>query len=301
MTETDQGTKQAPAPTKLGHIRLPIEPTPEMISAAWKYGNELTKEAPDPVRAYRAMVLVGIGQADQAPDIVSGSVLVSLGTSMANLARRHLQEHGQDTNVARRLDLAIRNWECLVGSRGLDDADSGLAVLEGKLLSTEQSLVKQNAEVDELRAQLLEQQTHLNEATRLLEQSVDAESVDLVERIKALPPVPVPNIEPVEWYDVVDLPAYEPGAQYLILAADQHHPCTEVNRLQPDNKRWFRGDLTGELFTLDDIEAWRPLKEHQPPTGWVPCTPEWLKCGGDCANAPRWFDGKIGNHFHPKI
>lgn len=272
-----------------------------MIAAAWKYGNETTSDAPDPVYAYRAMVRAGVGQAAQEPNIVPGSFLVTLGTSLANLARRHLQEPGQDNRLTRRLDLAIRNWTCLVGSRGLDDTDGGLAVLEGKLLSTEHSLVKQNAEVEELRAQLLEQQKHLKEATRLLEQSADGESVDLVARIKSLPPVTVPNIEPVEWYDVVDLPAFKPGERYLMLAADNHHPCTEINRLELNEKRWFRGDHTGDLFTLDDIEAWRPIKDHKPPTGWVPCTPQWLQSGGDCAKAPRWFDGKIGNHFHPKI
>ncbi|MHC5194914.1 hypothetical protein ACYSUW_14265 [Pseudomonas frederiksbergensis] len=301
MTETAQGMPKDAEPAQIAYVWLPTEPSPEMIAAAWKYGNETTSDAPDPVYAYRAMVRAGVAQTAQEPNIVPRGLLVTLGTSLANLARQHLEERGQDNRLTRRLDLAVRNWACLVGSRGLDDTDGGLAILEGKLLSTEQLLVKQNAEVDELRAQLQEQQTHLNEATRLLEQSVDGESVDLVARIKSLPPVPVPNIESVEWYDVVDLPAYEPGAQYLILAVDDHHPCTEANREHADEKRWFRSSLTGSLLSEDDIEAWRPIKDHLPPFGWVSCSPQWLMNGGDCAKAPRWFDGKIGNHFHPPV
>lgn len=286
MTETAQGMPLDAEPAQIAYVWLPTEPSPEMIAAAWKYGNEATSDAPDPVYAYRAMVRAGVAQTAQEPNIVPVGMLLTLGTSLANLARRHLQEPGQDNQVTRRLDLAIRYWAGLVGSHGLDDADGGLAVLE---------------EVDHLRAQLLEQQTHLNEAVRLLEQSEESDCVDMVARIKALPPVPVPNIEPVEWYDVVDLPAYEPGRQYLMLAADDHHPCTEVKREDSDKKRWFRGNLTGDLFTLDDIEAWRPIKDHQPPAGWVCCSPQWLQNGGDCAKAPRWFDGNIGNHYHPKI
>ncbi|MDF9778857.1 hypothetical protein [Pseudomonas baetica] len=152
-----------------------------------------------------------------------------------------------------------------------------------------------------LEKKLLEQQTLLTEAVRFLEQSAEGECVELVLRIKSITPASVPSVEPVEWFDVVDLPAYEPGARYLMLAADEHHPCTEVKRDDSNKKRWFRGDLTGELISIDDIEAWRPIKEHQPPTGWVCCSPQWLLNGGDCAKAPRWYDGKIGNHFHPKV
>lgn len=150
-----------------------------------------------------------------------------------------------------------------------------------------------------LETKLLEQQNLLNEAARLLEQSGQVDSLALAARIKSLANEPITNVDPVEWYDVVDLPAYEPGAEYLMLAADQHHPCTEANREHPDEKRWFRSSLTGGLISIDEVEAWRPIKDHQPPTGWVACSPAWLNAGGNCAKAPRWFDGKIGNHFHP--
>lgn len=159
------------------------------------------------------------------------------------------------------------------------------------------------ADVEQLRAQLLEQQKLLNEAVRLLAQSADGESADLVARIKGLglAPTLVPSIESVEWYDVVDLPWYEPGAKYLIQAKDEHHPCTETSRISAEEKRYFRSSLTGELLSIDDIEAWRLIKDHQPPAGWVACSPHWLNNGGDCAKAPRWFDGKIGNHYHPPV
>lgn len=36
-----------------------------------------------------------------------------------------------------------------------------------------------------------------------------------------------------------------------------------------------------------------------PPAGWKPCSPELLESGVDCATAPRWSQGSIGNHWHP--
>lgn len=35
------------------------------------------------------------------------------------------------------------------------------------------------------------------------------------------------------------------------------------------------------------------------PKGWVPCSPEWIEAGGDCASAPRVVVGALGNHYHP--
>lgn len=37
------------------------------------------------------------------------------------------------------------------------------------------------------------------------------------------------------------------------------------------------------------------------PAGWVVCSPEWINAGGKCAEAPRWFNGPIGQHFHPPV
>jgi hypothetical protein len=37
------------------------------------------------------------------------------------------------------------------------------------------------------------------------------------------------------------------------------------------------------------------------PEGWVPCSPEWLDAGGDCANAPRVWNEGHKNHFHPPV
>lgn len=39
-----------------GYVLVPVEPTAEMISAAWRYGDG--DEAPDPVYAYRTMLAV---------------------------------------------------------------------------------------------------------------------------------------------------------------------------------------------------------------------------------------------------
>ena len=32
---------------------------------------------------------------------------------------------------------------------------------------------------------------------------------------------------------------------------------------------------------------------------WVPCTPEWINQGGDCAKSPRVWNAKECNHYHP--
>lgn len=34
---------------------------------------------------------------------------------------------------------------------------------------------------------------------------------------------------------------------------------------------------------------------------WVPCTPDWIAGGGDCASAPRLWCGAELNHYHPKV
>jgi hypothetical protein len=35
------------------------------------------------------------------------------------------------------------------------------------------------------------------------------------------------------------------------------------------------------------------------PADWVPCTPEWINQGGDCAKSPRVWNAKECNHYHP--
>jgi hypothetical protein len=35
------------------------------------------------------------------------------------------------------------------------------------------------------------------------------------------------------------------------------------------------------------------------PADWVPCTPEWISQGGDCDKAPRVWNAKECNHYHP--
>lgn len=158
--------------------------------------------------------------------------------------------------------------------------------------------ITMESSVSFLERKIIEQRILLDEAVLLLEQSGTADGAALAARIKSLSTDTVSCVKPVEWFDVEDLPAYEPGAQYLILAADVHHSCTEQNQ---QLQRWFRDNETGQLLTLEDIEAWRPQKDQQPPAGWVACSPAWLKAGGKCGDAQRWYDGKIGNHYHPPV
>lgn len=303
MTDISQAAEPGAHPAATTNLLVPKEPTAEMIAAAWKYGDYAKSDAPDPVYAYKAMVAVGASQVEQnmAPTQTSVSVLIAAGSSLANLARRYVEEHGQDNRLTQRLDLSRRNWEVLVGSRAQNATEVELTVLEGKLAGMEELLSERDDENATLRGKLIEQQTLLNEAARALAQVPLGATVDVIDRINALEALPVPETKPVEWFDVVDLPAYEPGAQYLILAADEHHPCTELEKHLEGDKRAFRSSLTGCIVYIEDIEAWRPLKDHQPPAGWVCCSRQWIQQGGKCGEAPRWYDGKIGNHYHPSV
>lgn len=55
----------------VGWKLVPVEPTNEMIRMAWKYGDHLKSDAPDPVYAYRAMLAAApvppAAQVDQEP------------------------------------------------------------------------------------------------------------------------------------------------------------------------------------------------------------------------------------------
>lgn len=37
------------------------------------------------------------------------------------------------------------------------------------------------------------------------------------------------------------------------------------------------------------------------PKGWVPCSPEWIKAGGNCGGAPRIWCEEEKNHYHPQV
>lgn len=50
----------------------------------------------------------------------------------------------------------------------------------------------------------------------------------------------------------------------------------------------------------------QPAAEHSgcpghPPEGWQVCSPSLLEAGVDCATAPRWASGSIGEHWHPPV
>jgi hypothetical protein len=45
-----------------------------------------------------------------------------------------------------------------------------------------------------------------------------------------------------------------------------------------------------------------PVNGDWTPVGdWVPCSPAWLEDGGDCAQAPRIYNHKTCNHYHPPV
>ena len=37
------------------------------------------------------------------------------------------------------------------------------------------------------------------------------------------------------------------------------------------------------------------------PNHWVPCSPEWINKGGNCASAPRLWNAVECNHYHPTV
>jgi hypothetical protein len=37
------------------------------------------------------------------------------------------------------------------------------------------------------------------------------------------------------------------------------------------------------------------------PNHWVPCSPEWITKGGNCATAPRLWNAVECNHYHPTV
>lgn len=41
--------------------------------------------------------------------------------------------------------------------------------------------------------------------------------------------------------------------------------------------------------------------DQNPPLNWKPCSPELLQSGVNCATAPRWSAGPVGQHYHPPI
>lgn len=40
---------------------------------------------------------------------------------------------------------------------------------------------------------------------------------------------------------------------------------------------------------------------QNPPLNWKACSPELLQSGVNCATAPRWSAGPIGQHYHLPI
>jgi hypothetical protein len=68
----------------------------------------------------------------------------------------------------------------------------------------------------------------------------------------------------VEWRDMVTLPDYQPGSRYLMLAAGDHHPCTEIEKTYTEEKRWFRSDMDGTMHLVDFIEGWVPIPAEEP-------------------------------------
>lgn len=70
----------------------------------------------------------------------------------------------------------------------------------------------------------------------------------------------------VEWRAMSTLPDYQPGSRYLMLAAGDHHPCTEIEKTYAEEKRWFRSDMDGTMHLVDFIEGWRPIPEEVTPS-----------------------------------
>lgn len=53
-----------------------------------------------------------------------------------------------------------------------------------------------------------------------------------------------------------------------------------------------------DLARAASLEA-RKVAMRKPPTGWSPCSPEWISAGGDCRTAPRYVANDEHSHWHP--
>lgn len=71
-------------------------------------------------------------------------------------------------------------------------------------------------------------------------------------------------------------------------AAQKSHPPRMVAALQ-------------EKEAMDPSHSADDAEDVTPPLNWKPCSPELLQSGVDCATAPRWSAGPIGQHYHPPV
>ncbi len=62
-----------------------------------------------------------------------------------------------------------------------------------------------------------------------------------------------------------------------------------------------RQSMKNHIKELDSLIVQASAAPEQDPVAWVPCSPEWLKAGGDCATAPRicCAPGQGVSHLHP--
>lgn len=54
-------------------------------------------------------------------------------------------------------------------------------------------------------------------------------------------------------------------------------------------------------FTEHEKSFGKRVLPENIPQGWVPCTREWLRAGGVCADAPRVWCPEQTNHYHPPV
>jgi hypothetical protein len=71
-------------------------------------------------------------------------------------------------------------------------------------------------------------------------------------------------------------------------AAQKSHPPRMVVALQ-------------DKADMDQAHRATGTDDMTPPLNWKPCSPDLLNSGVDCATAPRWAAGPIGEHYHPPV
>jgi hypothetical protein len=105
-------------------------------------------------------------------------------------------------------------------------------------------------------------------------------------------PVPVQAVEPVEATDEIIFH----GLEAFNRRTHKTYGTGNTRKLTPEER------MTRAYYAMR-VGIIQPAAQQEmtvvDPADWVPCTPEWINQGGDCAKSPRVWNAKECNHYHP--
>ena len=105
-------------------------------------------------------------------------------------------------------------------------------------------------------------------------------------------PAPVQAVEPVEATDEIIFH----GLEAFNRRTHKTYGTGNTRKLTPEER------MTRAYYAMR-VGIIQPAAQQEmtvvDPADWVPCTPEWINQGGDCAKSPRVWNAKECNHYHP--